>query len=147
MFLTYPLGVCYTLFNYDPTTCFTAARAASSQWIQERDSLEMFDSGNRALGKQVGGMKHYPSHQDELVRLRRIEGQIRGVQKMVEEGRYCVDILRVLSSAQGAIEKVQNQILKKHLNGCVSHAVKSGSEKDRNEKFNEIMELISQFRK
>src|SRR3989338_9699672 len=92
-------------------------------------------------------MKHYPSHQDEVVRLRRIEGQVRGVQKMIEKGRYCVDILRVLSSVGGAIEKVQNQILKRHLNGCVSYAVKSGSPKERDEKFNEIMDLISQFRK
>ena len=92
-------------------------------------------------------MKHYPSHRDELVRLKKIEGQIRGAQKMIEEGRYCVDILRVLSSIQGAIEKVQNVILRRHLNGCVSGAVRSGSKRDRSEKFNEVMELISQFRK
>ncbi|MBI1977510.1 MAG: metal-sensitive transcriptional regulator [Candidatus Omnitrophica bacterium] len=92
-------------------------------------------------------MGNFPSHQDELLRLKRIEGQVRGVQNMIEEGRYCVDILRVMSSITGAIEKVQDQILKRHLNGCVSHAVKSGSEKERDRKFDEIMELISQFRK
>ena len=92
-------------------------------------------------------MKHYPSHRDELVRLKRIEGQIRGVQKMIHEGRYCVDILQVLNSVQGAVEKVENQILKKHLEGCVSHAVQSGSAKARNKKFDEIMELVSKFRK
>ena len=92
-------------------------------------------------------MADYPSHKEELVRLKKIEGQIRGVQKMVEEDRYCVDILQVLSSVQGAIEKVENQILRRHLEGCVSHAVRSGSSRARNEKFNEIVELIAKFRK
>ena len=81
------------------------------------------------------------------MRLRRIEGQIRGAQKMIDEGRYCVDILRTLNAAAGAIKKVEDQILKRHLEGCVSHAVKSGSSKERDEKFEEIMELVSQFRK
>ena len=92
-------------------------------------------------------MAENPSHKEELERLRKIEGQIRGVQKMIEGGRYCVDILQVLSSIQGAIEKVEDHILRKHLEGCVSHAVQSGSAKDRSEKFNEILELISKFRK
>ena len=92
-------------------------------------------------------MADYPSHKEELERLRKIEGQIRGVQKMIEEDRYCVDILQVLNSVQGAIEKVEDHILRRHLEGCVSHAVKSGSSKERNEKFSEIVELISKFRK
>ncbi len=91
--------------------------------------------------------QRYPSHQDELVRLKKIEGQVCGVRKMIEEGRYCVDILHVLSSVQGAIGKVEDQILKRHLEGCVSHAVHSGSVRERNGKFKEIAELISKFRK
>ena len=81
------------------------------------------------------------------MRLRRIEGQIRGAQKMVEDGRYCVDIVRTLNAAVGAIKKVEDKVLKRHLEGCISHAVKSGSSKERDEKFGEVMELISQFRK
>lgn len=92
-------------------------------------------------------MANMPSHKDELDRLRKIEGQIRGVQKMITGGRYCVDILQVLSSIQGAIEKVEDHILRKHLEGCVSNAVLSGSSKERDEKFNEIVDLISKFRK
>jgi DNA-binding FrmR family transcriptional regulator len=95
---------------------------------------------------QVQTMPNFPSHKEELDRLRKIEGQIRGAQKMIGEGRYCVDILQVLNSIQGAIEKVEDHILRKHLEGCVSHAVKSGSPKARHEKFNEIMELVSKFR-
>ena len=92
-------------------------------------------------------MPEYPSHQEELIRLRKIEGQIRGAQKMIEEGRYCVVILQLLGSIQGAIGKVEDQILRRHLKGCVSHAVRSGSPKARNEKFNEIVELLAKFRK
>ena len=91
--------------------------------------------------------KHYPCHADELMRLRRIEGQVRGVQKMIDEGRYCVDILRTLNAAVGGIKKVEDQILKRHLEGCVSAAVHSGSKKDRSGKFSEIVELVSSFRK
>ena len=90
---------------------------------------------------------HYPCHTDELVRLRKIEGQIRGAEKMIDEGRYCVDILRTLNAAAGAIKKVEDQVLKRHLEGCVSDAVRTGSKKDRNGKLNEIVELISSFRK
>ena len=92
-------------------------------------------------------MAAYPSHQDELTRLRKIEGQIRGVQKMIAEGRYCVDILQVLASVQGAIGKVEDQILRRHLDGCVSHAVSAGSRKDREEKFEELLSLLSKLRK
>ncbi|MBI2167268.1 MAG: metal-sensitive transcriptional regulator [Candidatus Omnitrophica bacterium] len=98
--------------------------------------------------RQVKKMTNaYPSQKDELERLRKIEGQVRGVQKMIQEGRYCVDVLQLLNSIQGAIEKVENNILRRHLEGCVSHAVRSGSTKERNEKFNEILDLISKFRK
>lgn len=92
-------------------------------------------------------MTNYPSHQDELVRLRKIEGQIRGIQHMIEEGRYCVDILRTLQAAVGAIQKVEDEILKRHLNSCVTGSIKSSSEKDRDEKINEVLKLISDFRK
>ncbi len=92
-------------------------------------------------------MATYPSHQDELTRLKKIEGQIRGARNMIEQGRYCVDILHVLGSVQGAIGKVENQVLKRHLEGCVSHAVRSGSSKERAGKFNEILELISKVRR
>ena len=90
--------------------------------------------------------KHYPCHSDELVRLRRIEGQVRGVQKMVGEGRYCVDILRTLNAAVGAIKKVEDQILKRHLEGCVTRAFKSSSGKERGKKIDEILTLVSDFR-
>ena len=91
-------------------------------------------------------MNHYPCHKDELVRLRRIEGQLRGVQKMIHEGRYCVDILRTLNAVVGGIKKVEDQILKRHLAGCVTHAFRSSSRKVRDKKVGEIVALVSDFR-
>lgn len=91
-------------------------------------------------------MKKYPCHKDELVRLRRIEGQVRGVQKMIDEGRYCVDILRTLNAAVGAIKRVEDQILKRHLEGCVTHAFQSSSQKERDQKLGEVLSLVADFR-
>ena len=59
------------------------------------------------------------AHNEQLAFLRKIEGQIRGVQKMITDGRYCVDILTQLSSIVGAIARVEDKIFKKHLEGCV----------------------------
>ena len=91
-------------------------------------------------------MNRYPCHTDELVRLRRIEGQVRGVQKMIHEGRYCVDILRTLNAAVGAIKKVEDQILKRHLTGCVTKAFQSSSRRERDKKVDEILSLVADFR-
>ena len=62
-----------------------------------------------------------------LGRLRRIEGQVQGIQRMVEEDKYCVDILLQLSAVQGAVEQVQKLLLGQHLETCVADAVRSGA--------------------
>jgi DNA-binding FrmR family transcriptional regulator len=87
------------------------------------------------------------THEKELVRLRRIEGQIRGVQKMIEEKRYCIDILTQLSSIVGAIKGVEENILERHLQGCVQHSFSEGSESDRTKKVDEVVEVLRKFRK
>ncbi len=92
-------------------------------------------------------MRHLTSHEKQLVFLKRIEGQIRGVQKMIEEKRYCVDILTQLHSIIGAILRVENKILQKHLEGCVTHALKGKSEVEKQKKIEEIIDLITKFRK
>lgn len=91
-------------------------------------------------------MKH-PTHDEQMVFLKKIEGQIRGVQNMVEEGRYCVDILTQLHAVIGAIKRVENNILKRHLESCFTHAVKGKSEVERNKKIEEVIELVTRFRK
>lgn len=91
--------------------------------------------------------KNFPSHRDQLANLRRIEGQIRGVQKMIEEGRYCVDILTQLHAVVGAIAGVENQILQKHLEGCVAASLKKGAKAESVSKIKEILELFDKFRR
>jgi DNA-binding FrmR family transcriptional regulator len=63
-----------------------------------------------------------------MVRLRRVEGQIRGIQKMVEEDRYCADILAQVSAAQEALRAVGRELIRNHLKHCSTHAIRAGGE-------------------
>ena len=87
------------------------------------------------------------SHEAELVRLRRIEGQIRGIQKMIEEKRYCVDILTQLNSIVGAIKGVEENILERHLKGCVHQSFTKGNKQDKSTKIDEVIDVLRKFRK
>ena len=77
-----------------------------------------------------------------LRRLNRIEGQVRGIQRMVEEDRYCADILMQISSAQEALRAVARSLMRNHLAHCASHAIRSGSEEDREAMYDELLEMI-----
>lgn len=92
-------------------------------------------------------MDKMTTHEQELTPLRRIEGQIRGIQKMIEEKRYCVDILTQINSAVGAIKTVEESILERHLRGCVDHSLTKGTKEDRAKKIGEIIEFLRKFRK
>ena len=92
-------------------------------------------------------MKKHPDHADNLAALRRIEGQVRGVQKMVEGRKYCVDILNQIYAVKGALALVEEKILEKHFQHCVTDAVKGASEKEKRQKMGEILKLIHQARK
>lgn len=87
------------------------------------------------------------THTEQLEYLKKIEGQIRGIQKMIEEGRYCVDIITQLHSILGALRRVENEIFKRHINGCVVSALKGKSEHQKQVKIDEVVELVSRFRK
>jgi len=87
------------------------------------------------------------THKEELVRLRRIEGQIRGVHKMIEEKRYCVDILTQLTSIIGAIKSVEENILERHLKGCVHQSFTKGSKEDKARKIDEVIDVLKKFRR
>jgi DNA-binding FrmR family transcriptional regulator len=91
--------------------------------------------------------KQLTTHMDEIVPLKRIEGQIRGIQKMIEEKRYCIDILTQLSSVVGAIRRVEENILNRHLRGCVRESFTKGSKENRGEKMDEVIEVLQKFRK
>jgi len=75
-------------------------------------------------------------------RLRRIEGQVRGLQRMVEEDRYCGDILDQIHSVQQALKSVGREIARNHLETCVTDAIRSGDEEAAEESYDEIMGLL-----
>lgn len=77
-------------------------------------------------------------------RLKRIEGQVRGIQKMVEDDRYCLDILVQISAIQSALKNVGFAITERHINHCVSDAIKQGEGKETIE---ELMGVLKQFSK
>ncbi|HUC54899.1 MAG TPA: metal-sensitive transcriptional regulator [Candidatus Cybelea sp.] len=75
-------------------------------------------------------------------RLRRIEGQIRGLQKMVEEDRYCADIITQVASVQEALRGVARNLMKNHLHHCAAKALKSGKKAETEAMYDELLELI-----
>jgi DNA-binding FrmR family transcriptional regulator len=80
-----------------------------------------------------------------LGRLRRIEGQVQGIQRMVEEEKYCVDILLQLAAVQGAVEQAQKLLLGQHIESCVADAMRSGNSRDRQKKVGELLDVFSRF--
>ncbi len=86
-------------------------------------------------------------HKSHLARVNRIEGQVKGIKGMIEEGKYCVDILTQIKAIRSALKGLELQILEGHANHCLLNAVKLGSKKDAEEKINEIMELIKKSSK
>lgn len=77
-----------------------------------------------------------------LNRLRRIEGQVRGVARMVEEDRYCLDILTQLQAMRAALSRVESELLKDHLGHCIEGAILSGDQNEQREKARELIELL-----
>lgn len=77
-----------------------------------------------------------------LRRLRRIEGQIRGLQRMVEEDRYCSDILTQLSSVQEALKAIARALMRNHLTHCADHAIRTGSVDERESMYDELLGMI-----
>ncbi len=82
----------------------------------------------------------------KLNRLRRIEGQVRGIAKMVEEDRYCIEILQQVQAVRAALAKVESQILKDHAACCVSEAIASGDSDEQKRKFDELIDLFAKVK-
>jgi DNA-binding FrmR family transcriptional regulator len=80
-------------------------------------------------------------------RLRRIEGQVRGLQRMVEEDAYCVDVLTQVAAVQTALEQVAVQVLDAHVRGCVAEAVAGEDEGAATERLDELMAAVRRFAK
>ena len=86
-----------------------------------------------------------PSHESQLVRLKKVEGQVRGIQTMIEERRYCMDLLSQIRAVRGAMRKIESGILESHLKLCVNDAISSNSSKDAAVKIKEIIRLFEKL--
>jgi DNA-binding FrmR family transcriptional regulator len=84
-----------------------------------------------------------PSKDSCLKRLSRIEGQVRGLMRMVEEERYCIDIVTQIAAVRAALRRVEEEVLRDHIAHCVEHAIISGNAADQRRKIKEIMDVLS----
>ncbi len=80
-------------------------------------------------------------------RLRRIEGQVRGIMQMVEDDRYCIDIIHQVQAARAALGRVEEAVLQQHAETCIQDAITSGNSKDQGQKIAELLDLISKSRR
>ena len=78
-----------------------------------------------------------------LKRLGRIEGQVRGLARMVEEDRYCIDIVTQISAVRAALRRVEEEILRDHVAHCVEHGIASGNADEQRQKVAELIEVLS----
>jgi CsoR family transcriptional regulator, copper-sensing transcriptional repressor len=76
-------------------------------------------------------------------RLTRIEGQVRGLKRMVAEDRYCIDIVTQVAAVRAALRRAEEEILQDHVAHCVEHAIQSGNKADQKRKINELMAVVS----
>ncbi len=98
--------------------------------------------------EKLGGTKTpHTCHREELAALRRIEGQIRGLQKMIEEERYCIEIVNQVHAAINALYRVAEKIFARHLNHCVTDAFSGRSEREKAEKIAEIIDVVEKLHK
>lgn len=108
----------------------------SARKIETLCGCEIPVAGRKALGVDP------EIKASNLRRLSRIEGQVRGIQRMVEDDRYCADILMQVSSAQEALRAVARSLMRNHLAHCASHAIRNGSEDEKQAMYDELLEMI-----
>jgi DNA-binding FrmR family transcriptional regulator len=77
-----------------------------------------------------------------LKRLSRVEGQVRGISRMVEEDRYCIDIVTQITAVRAALRKIEGEVLRDHVAHCVEHAIRSGDRDEQRRKVAELMEVF-----
>jgi len=78
-----------------------------------------------------------------LKRLGRIEGQVRGLSRMVEDDRYCIDVVTQIAAVRAALRRVEEEVLRDHVAHCVEHAIKSGDKADQRRKIAELMDVMA----
>ena len=82
-----------------------------------------------------------------IKRLNRIEGQVRGIARMIEDERYCIDILQQMQAIKSAFAKVEDAILKDHSSTCVEKAIASGDPEEQRKKFGELVDLMGKVKR
>src|SRR3974390_107470 len=92
-------------------------------------------------GYMLGTMRK-DSKESCLKRLNRIEGQVRGLARMVEQDRYCIDIVTQITAVRAALRRVEEEILRDHISHCVEHAIVSGDAEDQRQKIAELIEVL-----
>lgn len=80
-----------------------------------------------------------------LSRLRRLEGQVRGVVRMVEQDRYCIDVITQVQAVRAALKRVEEEVLKDHVGHCVEHAIQSGDANEQRQKVAELMDVLGRM--
>lgn len=96
------------------------------------------------------GISQVMAHESKtsiLKRLSRVEGQIRGLSRMVEEDRYCIDVVTQISAARAALDRVEIELLQAHVAHCVEHAIQSGSRSEQRKKVEELVEVLARSRR
>lgn len=83
------------------------------------------------------------SKASRLKRLNRIEGQVRGLARMVEEDRYCIDIVTQIAAVRAALRRVEEDVLRDHVSHCVAHAMASGDKAEQEQKISELMDVLA----
>ncbi|MBY0508653.1 MAG: metal-sensitive transcriptional regulator [Rhodospirillaceae bacterium] len=80
-------------------------------------------------------------------RLKRVEGQVRGLTRMVEEDRYCVDVITQIAAVRAALQRVEEEMLRDHIGHCVEHAITSGNQAEQRHKITELVDMLGRTRK
>lgn len=88
---------------------------------------------------------HSTRHDENLNRLARVEGQVRGIQRMIREGEYCIDIITQIQAVQSALAALSRRVLGKHLEMCVADAVRSESKADTDQKLKELTTVMKRM--
>ena len=110
--------------------------------------MKDIETGADAAAHTIDGLSiqaFYPDHQSQLSRLARIDGQIRGITRMIEERRYCIEIVNQIKAVQSALQQVQMGVLEKHLHHCVSAAATSPDSSELSEKIEEIVQVVGKM--
>lgn len=82
-----------------------------------------------------------------IKRLKRIEGQVRGIAKMLEEDRYCIDVLHQMQAVKAALARAESEVLKTHAASCVAEAITSGDQEAQQEKVSELIDLFDKLKR